>query len=173
MNWVKYIAIGASVMIIAFMVLVLYGAAALSNEEQEPEQAKKEETNIEPSAEVSSDEVELMARIVDLEAGGESPLCMKMVASVLVNRMRAGWWGRTMTEVISFPNAFTSYNYLDRCPNASAAAFAAVEAVLCDGPIAPAAVMYFRDDYDFNWEGYKNYCVIDNIYFGYFINGDH
>jgi hypothetical protein len=32
----------------------------------------------------------------------------------------------------------------------------------------PPEVRYFRANHDHQWKGYKNYKVIDHVYFGYF-----
>ena len=45
--------------------------------------------------------------------------------------------------------------------------------VIQNGSTLPFYVRYFRADKDHSWTGYKNYTVIDNVYFGYFENGNH
>lgn len=119
-----------------------------------------------------NDEAILLARIVDLEAGDCSYHCKLAVTSVIVNRVNSGHWGGTISEVVSYPNAFTSYQYLDTCEQPSDESLSAVRQVLSTRSILPDKVMYFRDDYDFDWDGYCNYAVYDNMYFGYFENGD-
>ena len=73
------------------------------------------------------------------------------------------------TEVIYYKNAFTPATFgtlFDEIPDKSC--YDAVDYVLKYGCTLPTYVRYFRADYDFQWEDYENYKVIDNVYFGYF-----
>lgn len=118
------------------------------------------------------EERELLARLVYLEAGTCSPECQRAMASVVLNMVETGYWGNSIEEVIFYPNAFSpAYLIKDCTPNQ--AAYDAVDYVLTYGSQLPKEVRYFRADYDFDWEGYANHTVIDNVYFGYFTNGNH
>lgn len=128
-------------------------------------------SEVEPA--VSSQTRELLAKIVYLEAGGCGQDCQRAVVSVILNRVSAGYWGDSIESVIYYPNAFVSANYLDRATSIPETVYDSVDYILRDGVTVPAEVMYFRDSYDFSWKGYANYCVYDNMYFGYFTNGDH
>ena len=121
---------------------------------------------------ITDSEREMLARIVTCEASICSLECQKAVCSVIFNRLEAKKWGNNLEEVIFYPNAFSPIlnGSYDRCNSPSASAYAAVDYVVKNGPTVPTYVRYFRSDKDFNWEDYKNYIVIDNMYFGYFEN---
>lgn len=119
----------------------------------------------------TSEEREIFAQLVHLEAGACGQECQRAVASVVLNRLEAGYWGDTIEEVIFYPKAFSPANLIgDWTPIDEA--YAAVDYVVKNGSILPPLVRYFRDDYDHQWEGYAHYKTYDNIYFGYFTNGD-
>ena len=118
---------------------------------------------------LSDEEYDLLVHLVYAESGICSQECQRDVASVVINRLNSGKWGDTITEVIYYKNAFTpasSNKFLEQTPNKSC--YDAVDYVLENGPTVPTEVRYFRTDYDFKWEDYENYKIIDNVYFGYF-----
>lgn len=49
----------------------------------------------------TADELEMMARVVFLEVGTESETVQRYVADVIVNRLRYGYWGGSLYEVLS------------------------------------------------------------------------
>lgn len=119
--------------------------------------------------EVNEEERELLAKLVSCEAGVCSDECKKAVVSVVFNRLQSEKWGNSITEVINYPCAFTPV--LTGKINTEIAdqdCYDAVDYVLEFGCTLPEEVRYFRDDYDFSWDGYKNYVVLSNMYFGYF-----
>ena len=120
---------------------------------------------------VTAEERELIARLVHCEASVESQQCRIGIASVIFNRLDAGLWGDTIEEVIYYPYAFTPvlYNALYDW-DVTQEDYDAVDYVIANGSIFPEYVRYFRASYDHSWENYTNYCVIDNTYFGYFVN---
>lgn len=108
--------------------------------------------------EVTPQELELMSRVVMSEASILPFIGKVAVASVLVNRLKDGSWGETMTEVIEYPNAFSTANngeVTDECRTAVLYAL--------DGTIFPEDMLYFRTDHAHEW-GYL-YCKIGNTYF--------
>lgn len=127
---------------------------------------------------VTEEERKLLARIVTCEASICSIECQKDVCSVIFNRLESGKWKKDMNgdskitvyDIIYYPNAFTPTinGALDRCTQPCQSAYEAVDYIIKNGPTVPTEVRYFRTDYDFSWDGYKNYKVIDNVYFGYF-----
>ena len=127
-------------------------------------------TNSNNYYQITSDERELLAKIVTCESSICSLECQKDVCSVIFNRLDSGKWGDSLEEVIYYPNAFspTIDGSLDRCTTPCKSAYEAVDYVIKYGPTVPTYVRYFRASYDFNWDGYQNYKVIDNVYFGYF-----
>lgn len=131
-----------------------------------------------PHYKVTSEERELLARLVTCESDICSLECQKAVCSVIFNRLDSGKWKKdmngdgkiTLYDIIYYPNAFspTFDGSMDKCTSPCKSAYEAVDYVINNGVTVPTYVRYFRADYDFAWEGYENYKVIDNVYFGYF-----
>ena len=129
---------------------------------------------------ITEEEKELLARLVTCEASICSVECQKDVCSVVFNRLDSDKWKRdmnndgqiTLYDIVYYPNAFspTINGALDKCSTPCKSAYEAVDYVIENGPTVPTYVRYFRTDHDFSWDGYKNYKVIDNVYFGYFEN---
>lgn len=121
---------------------------------------------------ITREEFEDLSKLVYLEAGAESFEAQFAVASVVFNLRDAGYWGDSIEEVVYYPNAFSPASMIPDCvPNS--ASYEAVDYVIQNGSTLPFYVRYFRADKDHSWTGYKNYVVIDNVYFGYFENGNH
>ena len=126
---------------------------------------------------VTTAERYLLAKLVHSEASICSEECKRDVVSVIFNRLESGKWCKdvnndskiTIYDIIYYPNAFTpaTTGAIDDW-EPTAEDYAAVDYVIKHGPTIPTEVRYFRTDYDFNWDGYKNYKVLDNVYFGYF-----
>jgi hypothetical protein len=148
--------------------------------ESSPSEEIKWIKEVTPHYNVTSEERELLARIVTCESASCSLECQKDVCSVIFNRLESGKWKKdmngdgqiTLYDIIYYPNAFspTIDGSLDRCIKPCKSAYEAVDYVIENGATVPTYVRYFRDSYDFSWEGYKNYKTIDNVYFGYFEN---
>lgn len=127
---------------------------------------------------ITTEERELIARIVTCEADEYSVECQRAVASVIFNRLESGKWQKDMNEdgkitvydIIYYPNAFTPVQdgSLNRCTAPSESAYKAVDYVIKNGPTLPTYVRYFRDYKHFTWEGYRGYTIIDDMFFGYF-----
>lgn len=118
---------------------------------------------------ITREERDLLAKLVHCEASICTNECKYAVLSVVFNRLDSGKWGKTLEEVIYYKNAFTPATFgllEDTIP--TKADYAAVDYVVKNGPTVPTQVRYFRSDYDFTWDGYENYIIIDNVYFGYF-----
>lgn len=58
---------------------------------------------------LTSEEFDLLARIVMLEAGGESPLGQQAVAEVILNRMVSPYYGGSLEYVLSTKGQFTTW----------------------------------------------------------------
>lgn len=122
--------------------------------------------------EITQEDRIMLAKLVYLEAGNCGQECQRAVVSVVLNRLESGYWGNTIEEVIYFPNAFSPTNMMEGCiPTQDS--HEVVDYVLKNGPTVPKEVRYFRDDFDHRWDGYTHYATYDNIYFGFFVNGDH
>lgn len=65
------------------------------------------EVSYNPTMEVSDEELWLLACIVDWEAGNESYEGKLAVANVVLNRVRSGKWGSSITSVIYAPRQFS------------------------------------------------------------------
>lgn len=128
---------------------------------------------------VTEEERYLLAKLAHSEGSICSEECQRDIVSVVFNRLESGKWRKDMNgdnkitvyDIIYYPNAFTpaTNGAIDKWGPTSKD-YAAVDYVIKNGPTVPTEVRYFRTDYDFNWEGYENYKVIDNVYFGYFVD---
>lgn len=110
----------------------------------------------------SLSDIDLLARITYLEAGGTSYECQCAVASVVVNRANRG--GKSLYDVIYAPGQFTPA-YLVSSTTPTQSCINAATQVLTSGVTIPSNVLYFRAGYYFDWvEPYTN---MDNVYFSY------
>lgn len=167
------IALMSAILILSTLTMVIL-AATLPDKESKATNQEEVVVRKAPKAkkayyQVSEEERELLARLVHCEASICSNECKYDVISVVFNRLEAGKWGDTLEDVIYYKNAFTpaTSGKLEQT-TPTKADYAAVDYVLENGPTVPTYVRYFRTDYDFSWEGYQNYKVVDNVYFGYF-----
>lgn len=117
---------------------------------------------------ITSEEREMLARLVYREANTESFECQMAIVSVVINRWQDGRWGHTLGEVVYSPYQFTPANLLYKT-TPTELNYKAVDTVLKNGCTLPSYCMYFRADYHFNWDGYKPYTKIDSTCFGYFV----
>ena len=117
---------------------------------------------------VTSVEREMLARIVYLEANTESIECQKAVVSVVINRLKDGYWGDTLHNVIYAESQFTPATKIYKT-TPTETNYEAVDYVLRYGCTIPEYVKFFRRGYHFNWDGYVSYDKIDNTCFGYLI----
>ena len=118
---------------------------------------------------VTSEEREMLARLVYLEANVESIECQKAIVSVVINRWQDGRWGDTLEKVVYYPNQF-SPSHLIYKTTPTETNYEAVDYVLKNGSTLPKYCLYFRADYGFSntWTGYTEYIQISTTYFGYF-----
>ena len=122
---------------------------------------------------ITQEERDMLAKLVYLEAGTCGSQCQRAVASAVFNRLEAGYWGDTLEEVIYYKNAFSPAHLITTCEQPPQEIYDTVDYILNNGPTIPEEVRYFRTDYDFSWKGYAHYATYDNVYFGYFTNGNH
>lgn len=117
---------------------------------------------------ITSEEREMLARIVHLESNTESIECQKAIASVVINRWQDGYWGNTLYDVIYAESQFTpAHNIYKTTPTETN--YEAVDYVLKFGCTIPEYVKFFRRGYHFDWSGYASYDKIDHTCFGYLI----
>lgn len=125
---------------------------------------------------VTAEERDMLATLVYLESSICSEGCQKAVASVIFNRLDSGRWKKdvnkdgkvTLYDIVYYPNAFSpAYLIEDYKDETTQECYDAVDYVIQNGPTVPTYVRYFRTNYHFKWDGYKGYCDMDNVYFGY------
>ena len=115
---------------------------------------------------ITSEEREMLARLIYREANTESLDCQKAIASVVINRWQSGQWGSTLKDVVYAKSQFTPSNLLYKTtPNE--VNYRAIDEVIKEGVTLPSYVLYFRADYHFNWAGYNAYTKIGDTCFGY------
>lgn len=115
---------------------------------------------------ITSEEREMLARLVYREANTENLECQKAIVSVVINRWLNGRWGNTLKDVIYAESQFSPANLLYKTtPNE--ANYRAVDEVIKNGVTLPNYILYFRADYHFSWYGYNAYTKIGNTCFGY------
>ena len=128
---------------------------------------------------VTAEEREMLATLVYLESSICSEDCQRAVASVIFNRLDSGRWKKdvnkdgeiTLYDIVYYPNAFSpAYLIEDYKDKTTQECYDAVDYVIQNGPTVPTYVRYFRTNYHFKWDGYKGYCDMDNVYFGYMID---
>ena len=119
--------------------------------------------------EVSSEEREMLARLVFLEANTESIECQKAIVSTIINRWQYGHWGDTLADVVYAQDQFTPSGQIWKTTPGEIN-YQAVDEVLKNGVTLPEYVMYFRLDWGFSnvWDGYAEYAKLDSVCFGYF-----
>lgn len=119
----------------------------------------------------SEEELELAARIVWLEARGESETCQRCVAEVIFNRLKSGIWGTSLSEVIyaaadngaaEFTTACHAY---DAETELDPAMLELVKNVFYNGCRIPKRILYFHAGCYHSWFGAVDEFYIDNTYF--------
>lgn len=124
---------------------------------------------------ITEEERDMLASLCTLEASVCSEDCQRAVVSVIFNRLNSGKWNKdinndgkiTLCDIIYYPNAFTPAHLIEDTKGTKES-YEAVDYVIKRGCTVPEYVRYFRASKDFSWTDYKNYCAIDNVYFGYF-----
>ena len=116
---------------------------------------------------ITSEEREMLARLVYLEANTESLECQMAIVSVVINRWQDGRWGNTLEDVVYAPYQFTPSNLIYQT-TPTELNYTAVDLVLQNGCTLSPYVMFFRTNHHFDWQGYKPYTQIDYTCFGYF-----
>lgn len=115
---------------------------------------------------ITSEEREMLARLVYREANTEDIECQKAIVSVVINRWQSGKWGSTLEDVIYAKSQFSPANILYRTtPNETN--YNAVDEVIKNGTTLPYYILYFRANYHFNWYGYNAYTKMGDTCFGY------
>lgn len=152
------VAISIALLIIAITAIIVY--YELQIHQSQPAQAVYSFTE---------EERDLMARVLYNEAGANSYQLKVYCASVMVNQLDAGYYGKTITEVLSRPNAYVGYRYLNRTQNVDLTECYEIVYRICQqGSALPTEVWFFRAQQGFDWSGLETYAVVDGVYFQYF-----
>lgn len=132
--------------------------------ETEKKQSKKKEEAPKYVINASADEIYLLASCVMMEAGGYSYDGQLAVASTIVNRVKSGRWGNSVTDVIyaqgQFPGATSGLldKYLTKGPSSSA--LKATKAAL-SGTNNIGDYLFFNSTKNADYESYTSYTVVD------------
>lgn len=124
---------------------------------------KKEEEKPRYVINASSDDIYLMASCVMMEAGGYSYDSQLAVANVIVNRVKSGNWGKSITDVIyaqgQFPGAASGLldKYLTKGPSSSA--LKATRAAL-EGNNNIGDYLFFNSTKSADYDSYASYTVV-------------
>ena len=114
------------------------------------------------------DDIELLARLVWLEARGESDKGQQAVVQVVINRLDAGHWGDTLHSVVFAAGQFSRAKSIPKVQPTDRE-YRNVQAVLeASEPCLPPWVMYFSSRGKHQWDGYKCYTKIGGHWFGGF-----
>lgn len=108
-------------------------------------------------------EYDLMCRIVELEAGGESEECRAAVTAVICNRLSSGIWGDTLSDVLT-ADQFDTVPFADTAEVQQSTA-AVVADVWANGSAVPADVLFFRDTYYHTFCGAVDEFAVGAMYF--------
>lgn len=104
-------------------------------------------------------EYDMLCRIVELEAGGESEECRAAVTAVILNRLASGIWGNSLTDVLT-ADQFDTVPFADTVDVQQSTADVVAD-VWENGCAVPADVLFFRDTY------YHTFCgAVDEFYVG-------
>lgn len=126
-----------------------------------------------PKYNATADELETLATLAYLEAGGESDAIIRCIVEVVFNRLRSGIWGETLTEVIYAAGEFDPAPYVaDFTTEGNPIVEDKLDEirdivwdVYYNGVSIPERVMFFRTDYYHNWSGAVGEFAIGNMYF--------
>lgn len=137
-------------------------AALKAAEKAQPQKKKEEKPKYVINA--SEDEIYLMAACVMMESGGYSYDGQLAVANVIVNRVRSGRWGKSVTDVIyaqgQFPGATSGLldKYLTKGPSSSV--LKATKAAL-SGTNNIGDYLFFNSVKSADYGSYSTYTVVD------------
>ena len=118
---------------------------------------------------LTEEEIKLCMEITYHEAGAEPVELQRAVMEVLINRLRSGIWGDTITDVVFAKNCSGNYEFdtvkyigTQVIPERTQQV---VWDVLLNGTTIPEKVMFFRTDYYHNWDGAVDEFQIGNVFF--------
>lgn len=108
-------------------------------------------------------DIDLMARVVMSEAGGQSDECKEAVATVMLNRLASPDYPITLYDVVHQKGAFSTANNGAPTNECYLAVYSALTWFGTDYAILPKSCYYFRDSHYHSWA--LNYRKIGDLYF--------
>ncbi len=108
-------------------------------------------------------EYDLLCRVVEMEAGGESEECRAAVTAVILNRMQSGIWGNTLADVLT-ADEFDTVPFADTAEVQQSTADVVAD-VWANGCPVPADVMFFRDSRYHTFAGSVDRFAVGAMYF--------
>lgn len=133
---------------------------------------EKEPERVLPYYSVTSEERELLARVLWVEGRGEPEDCQEKIVSVIMNRISSCGTG-SVADVIyakaedGTPQFDSSSMVDDVTPTETQ--YNIVDRIITNGPTVPGWVQYFRANRHHTWsKSYTPYCSSGNTYFGGF-----
>ena len=112
---------------------------------------------------MDQEDVDLLARVVMSEAGGESMECKEAVATVVLNRLASPDYPMTIHDVVYQKNAFSTHNNGAPTQDCYTAVFSALVWFGSDNEILPRSIYYFRAGHYHKWA--LDYKKIGALYF--------
>lgn len=113
----------------------------------------------------SEDELEILVRVIYLEAGAESDLCIRCVTDVAFNQLQSGLFGDTLTAVLYRPGNYDETVYRIWTIEPSERVREIVMDVYQNGISLPASIVYYRNCYFHTFRYSIPEFSIDNVYF--------
>jgi hypothetical protein len=108
-------------------------------------------------------EYDMLCRIVELEAGGESVECRAAVTAVILNRLASGIWGETLSDVLT-ADQFETVPFAHTADVQKSTADVVAD-VWANGCAVPADVLFFRDTYYHTFCGAVDEFAVGAMYF--------
>ena len=108
-------------------------------------------------------EYDMLCRIVELEAGGESEECRAAVTAVILNRLASGIWGESLSDVLT-ADQFDTVPFADTADVQKSTADVVAD-VWANGCAVPADVLFFRDTYYHTFSGAVDEFAVGAMYF--------
>lgn len=112
---------------------------------------------------MDQEDIDLMARVVMSEAGGQSSDCKEAVATVILNRLASPDYPLTIYDVVYQKGAFSTADNGAPTNECYLAVYSALTWFGTDYAILPKSCYYFRADHYHSWA--LNYKKIDDLYF--------
>lgn len=123
-----------------------------------------EDTHNENAVYLTEEEYKLLCDVVCLEAGGEGEDLQRAVTEVIYNRLKSGFWGESITDVLWAPNEFEVMGWLWKA-DPSDLTKRIVSDVFSGNLSIPSRILYFRTDHYHRWYGAVDEFNIGNVYF--------